>query len=298
MTVGVGSAVAAGATMTSSRKRVLAVEALPHHRMSPYFSSWSLRGQLGGRSLDPFLNLDDFHMSAPTFRPHPHAGFSAVTYLFEDSAGAFQNRDSRGNDQRIDPGALHWTEAASGVVHEEVPIVPGQDTHGLQMFVNLPVERHVAPPRALHLDPPAVPEHRPAAGVRVRVLAGAVGGVVSPLDVTPAVTFLDVHLGPHATFELPAARGQTAFGLAVAGAGHAGVDAPLAAHAAVLFDDEAGHLRLTAGAAGLQALVGVGTPLRQPVLWRGPFALSTREALEDAQRRYTLGRMGQLAPSF
>jgi redox-sensitive bicupin YhaK (pirin superfamily) len=44
--------------------------------------------------------------------------------------------------------------------------------------------------------------------------------------------------------------------------------------------------------------VGVGTPLRQPVLWRGPFALSTREALEDAQRRYTLGRMGQLAPSF
>lgn len=54
-------------------------------------------------------------MSEPTFPPHPHAGFSAVTYLFEDSGGALVNRDSLGDRSRIEPGALHWTQAARGI---------------------------------------------------------------------------------------------------------------------------------------------------------------------------------------
>ncbi len=36
-------------------------------------------------ALDPVISVDHFRMSQPTFAPHPHAGFSAVTYLFEDS---------------------------------------------------------------------------------------------------------------------------------------------------------------------------------------------------------------------
>ena len=284
--------------MSSTLKRVVALEALPRHQMTADFFSWSLRGQLGGKSLDPFLNLDDFHMSQPTFPPHPHAGFSAVTYLFEDSKGSFQNRDSRGNAQRIGPGAIHWTEAASGVIHEEVPTVPGVDCHGLQMFVNLPVSRHVAQPRALHLDAKQVPEHTPSPGVRVRVLAGALASASSPLDVVPAVTFLDVHLAPGSRLEVPAAKGQTAFALAVAGAGLAGADRALSAHEAVRFDDEAGLLVLSTKGQPLQALVGIGTPLEQQVLWRGPFALTTPEAHDDARRRYASGAMGHLEPSF
>ncbi|MDX2010798.1 MAG: pirin family protein [Myxococcaceae bacterium] len=298
VSLGVGSGLSLGATMSSHLKRVVAVEPLPRHQLTADFFSWSLRGQLGGKSLDPFLNLDDFHMSQPTFPPHPHAGFSAVTYLFEDSKGSFRNRDSRGNAQRIGPGALHWTEAASGVVHEEVPTVPGVDCHGLQMFVNLPVSRHVAPPRALHLDAKEVPELRPAAGVRVRVLAGALASTTSPLDVVPAVTFLDVHLDPGARVQVPAAAGQTAFALVVAGAGLAGAGSPLSAHEGVRFDDEAGVLELSTKTQALHALVGVGTPLQQQVLWRGPFALATAEAHEDARRRYASGAMGQLEPSF
>lgn len=282
----------------SPLKRVVAVESLPHHRVTPHFSSWSLRGTIGGRSLDPFLNLDDFLMSEPTFPPHPHAGFSAVTYIFEDSAGSFRNRDSLGNTVPIAPGAVHWTEAAAGVVHEEVPTVPGEVSHGLQMFVNLPAERHLARPRALHLDPKAVPEYTPSAGARVRVLAGEAGPVRSPLDVAPAVSVLDVHLASGATLELPVDHGRTAFVLAVGGGGLVGPDTPLAAHQAALFDDEAGRVHLAGGRSGLQALLLVGTPLGQPVMWRGPFALTSAEALDAARRRYARGEMGHLDPSF
>jgi redox-sensitive bicupin YhaK (pirin superfamily) len=298
VSLGVGSGLALGASMSPTPKRVVAVERLPRHQMTPDFFSWSLRGELGGKSLDPFLNLDDFHMREATFPPHPHAGFSAVTYLFEDSAGSFQNRDSRGNAQRIGPGAIHWTEAASGVVHEEVPTVPGVDSHGLQMFVNLPVERHTTDPRALHLDAHEVPTLEPSPGVRVRVLAGAWGNTPSPLSVVPAVTFLDVHLAPGATVQVPAAKGQTAFAMAISGAGRAGRDTAFAAHEAVRFDDDAGVVELSTTSQPLQVLVGIGTPLGQPVLWRGPFALTSLDGLEDARRRYAKGAMGHLEPSF
>ncbi len=284
--------------MSSPVKQVVTVEPLPRHQMTADFFSWSLRGQLGGRSLDPFLNLDDFHMAQPTFPPHPHAGFSAVTYLFEDSQGSFQNRDSRGNRQGIGPGALHWTEAASGVIHEEVPTVRGVDCHGLQMFVNLPVARHRSEPRALHLDAKQVPEHRPSPNVRVRVLAGAFAKAASSLDVVPAITFLDVHLAPNASIDVPAAEGQTAFAFGISGAGFVGEGSAIAAHEAALFDQRAGHLHLETKGKAFQALVGIGTPLAQQVLWSGPFALASREAVEDARRRYAAGAMGHLEASF
>ncbi|MDP3499439.1 MAG: pirin family protein [Myxococcales bacterium] len=284
--------------MSRPLKAVVAVEALPRHQMTPSFFSWSLRGTLAGRSLDPFLNLDHFHMTQPTFPPHPHAGFSAVTYLFEDSLGAFRNRDSTGNTQLIEPGALHWTEAASGVVHEEVPVVPGVDSHGLQMFVNLPVEQHAQPPRALHLDPKEIVEVRPSPGVRIRVLAGAFDGKTSTLAVVPALTFLDVHLAPRSEVLLPAQAGQTAFAMAIAGSGLAGNESSLSAHQGALFDTADGLMRLATMDTPLQALVGVGTPLGQPVVWSGPFALTSQAAIVDARKRFASGGMGHLAPSF
>jgi len=39
--------------------------------------------QLGERA-SPVVVLDDFRLRGRPFAPHPHAGFSAVTYVFED----------------------------------------------------------------------------------------------------------------------------------------------------------------------------------------------------------------------
>ena len=107
--------------------------------------------------LDPFIGIDHAWMSAPTFPPHPHAGFSAVTYLFLDSETGMANRDSLGTRNLIEPGGLHWTAAGRGVVHEEVPAVTGSTTHLLQIFVNLPRDRQTAAPFALSLASQDVP---------------------------------------------------------------------------------------------------------------------------------------------
>ena len=39
------------------------------------------------RWMDPYLTIDHFLMDEPTFRPHPHAGFSAVTVPVDAEPG-------------------------------------------------------------------------------------------------------------------------------------------------------------------------------------------------------------------
>ena len=270
-------------------------------RMTKGFSAYGLRAG-GPIALDPFLNLDDFVMSEPTFPPHPHAGFSAVTYMFEDSDGAFINRDSLGDRSRIEPGAFHWTQAARGMMHEEIPEHAGTRCHGLQMFLNLQEEHKLAPPRAFHVAAADVPTVRPADGVRVRVLAGSFGEAASPLaDLLTKVQFLDLHLEEGASVDLDARSDETAFCLVVGGQGHAGTDEAgvgLVAHSAVGFANDGDHVRLVGGPGGLHVLFASGAPLREPVVFGGPFAMTNAKALDDARQRFQRGEMGNLSPSF
>lgn len=271
--------------------------ALTLQRMTPHFTAYGLRSE-PSFSLDPFLNLDDFVMSEPTFPPHPHAGFSAVTYMFEDSEGAFLNRDSLGDRSRIEPGAIHWTQAARGMMHEEVPERGGDACHGLQMFVNLRDEHKRAAPAAYHASRAQLPDVRPTDGVRVRVLAGAFGGVASPLTrlLTP-VTFLEVHLARGATVEIDAPRDHNAFVMTIRGGGVVS-DVSVEEHEALLFARDGDRVRLEGGSNGMQLLFGEGAPLGEPVVFGGPFAMTRLEDIQDARARFARGEMGDLEPSW
>ena len=186
------------------------------------FIATSLRDQVG--DLDPVLNIDHFHMSMPTFPPHPHAGFSAVTYMFEDSAGSFINRDSLGDQSRIGPGCLHWTRAASGIIHEEVPEEPGVDCHGLQIFINLAARDKNSPPRIFHIEPEDIPVSMPAAGVRIRVVTGELFGVEAPLDGSiTGVDIYDVSLSG-TEMDIPVNPEHNVFVLVIDGEGSFGAD--------------------------------------------------------------------------
>lgn len=265
---------------------------LETHRFSPGFSAVGLRSH--HLPTGHFLNIDHFHMSQPTFPPHPHAGFSAVTYMLEDSPGGFTNRDSRGDRTRIVPGALHWTRAGIGIIHEEIPEVPGVDCHGLQIFVKLPRELEEMPATAFHLEPHEVPEVV-RAGARVRVLAGEFAGVASPIPQPVPLTLLDVQLAPAADLELALPAGHEAFALVLAGAGRLG-------DVRVVRDDAlplpaGATIRLVTDAEPLQLVLGHSPPLAHEVHWAGPFCMSDPARLGAARRRYQAGALGRLDPS-
>lgn len=259
------------------------------------FSAYRLHGA-DPSLLDPFMGIDHAWMSAPTFPPHPHAGFSAVTYLFLDSETGIANRDSNGNRTLIQPGGLHWLAAGRGVVHEENPAVTGLTTHLLQIFINLPQDQQTAPPFALTLSPQEVPiVQRP--GVRIRVPLGSFDGVSSPLTPPTPVTLLDITLEAGAELEVPVPAGQKAFFMPVHGSvelngetfGLENLGAPILP----MVSDASAH-RLVGKAGGAKVAVFMGEPLQQTIYSNGPMAFASQENLMAATAAYQRGEMGDL----
>ncbi|HEV8693834.1 MAG TPA: pirin family protein [Lysobacter sp.] len=180
-----------------------------------HFRAYGLRS--AAALIDPFIGVDHAWMSAPTFPPHPHAGFSAVSYLFLDSETGISNRDSIGTRNLIQPGGLHWTTAGRGVVHEEVPAETGKTVHSLQIFVNLPREQQDTTPFALSLEPQDVPVVQ-LPGARVRVPVGIYGDLRSPLHPPTNVNMYDITLEDGAELTVPIAAGHCAFVIPIFGA--------------------------------------------------------------------------------
>jgi redox-sensitive bicupin YhaK (pirin superfamily) len=93
----------------------------------------------------PFIFVDEFgpaQMAAGEgmdVRPHPHINLATVTYLFD---GAIQHKDSLGNDQRIEPGAINLMTAGKGIVHSERSPADtrrqGPSFYGMQTWLALP----------------------------------------------------------------------------------------------------------------------------------------------------------------
>jgi len=178
------------------------------------FRAYVLRS--AGQMLNPFLGIDHAWMNGPTFPPHSHAGFSAVSYLFLDSETGIANQDSTGTKNLIQPGGIHWASAGSGIVHEEVPAEPGKTVHMLQIFVDLPHARKTAAPFALTLEPQNIPVVE-LPGVTVRVPVGTFGDVRSPLVPPTSVTMLEVTMVEGAVIELPIPAGETLFVMPIVG---------------------------------------------------------------------------------
>lgn len=179
-----------------------------------HFRALGLRGV--AELIEPFIGIDHAWMSAPTFPAHPHAGFSAVSYVFLDSETGLDNRDSIGTRNLIRPGGLHWTAAGRGIVHEEVPAEPGKTVHSLQIFVGLPPDRQDMAPFALSLEPERVPVVR-TPGAEIRVPLGQFGESRSPLQPPTDATMLDIRLEESAELSVPIAAGEAAFVMPIYG---------------------------------------------------------------------------------
>lgn len=261
---------------------------LPQQRVTSAFSTRSLRP--GAIATGHFLSVDNFHMSQPTFPPHPHAGFSAVTWMLPWSEGSFQNRDSRGDSSLITPGALHWTLAGAGMMHEELPTRPGQVCEGLQIFVKLPEPEELSEPRAFHIAPAEIPRLE-TAGSTIRVLAGEIQGVRSRIPSHASTTLLHVETSGQIAIDVP--PGVEAFALALRGQGRIAGTALESGAALALTANQP----ILISGADLCALVAWSAPMAAIPQFEGPFCMFRPERLAAARAAYRSGAMGHLKPS-
>lgn len=244
------------------------------------------------RSIGPFLFFDHFgpHRQEPgdamDVRPHPHIGLATVSYLFE---GAIQHRDSLGYAQRIEPGAINWMTAGSGIVHSErTPDDLRQaahNLHGLQLWAALPVDQEECAPSFTHTPAEAIPEYE-AENASVRVLIGEAFGLRSPVETLIETLYLDIALAPQASLTLPSTALERGIYLVQ---GQLNIDGQAldAERLAVL---EQGEAVLQAGPEGARAALIGGEALTEHrhIYWN--FVSTRRERIEQAKADWAAQR--------
>jgi redox-sensitive bicupin YhaK (pirin superfamily) len=260
------------------------------------FRATAIRGGEMAKPIDPFLGVDHAYMSAPTFKPHPHAGFSAVSYLFEDSTTGILNRDSRCTQNLIKPGGLHWTAAGKGIVHEEIPAENGKMVHMLQIFVNLPIHKQSAEAFALSIEPNDVPVVQ-LNGATLRVPIGSYAEVSSPLQTPTDITLLDISVENGVEISIPISAGKSAFVLPIIG--NVKIDGEIFVGGETIApvyseQNSSSEIKIQAINGKAQVVVFSGTPLKQPVYWKGSLALASPEALVERITAYQRGDFGTL----
>jgi quercetin 2,3-dioxygenase len=104
---------------------------------------------------DPFLLLHHADIKVPTHLdpddagvgPHPHRGFSPVTFIFK---GGVHHRDSRGNDSVVYAGGAQWMNSGMGMMHSERPPKDIHEIGGrqeiIQLWINTPKKNKMDQP--------------------------------------------------------------------------------------------------------------------------------------------------------
>jgi redox-sensitive bicupin YhaK (pirin superfamily) len=168
------------------------------------------------RMVGPFIFFD--HFGPAVFkvgdgidvRPHPHIGLATVTYLFD---GEIVHRDSLGTAMPIRPGAVNWMTAGRGIVHSERTAADrrggGEPLHGLQLWVALPSKDEETVPAFAHTAAADIPQFIDN-GMKLRVIAGALHGLRSPVATLWDTVFAEAHLKAGTTLPLDAAQEERA----------------------------------------------------------------------------------------
>lgn len=219
-------------------------------------------------------------------RPHPHIGLATVTWLFE---GELLHRDSLGCTQLIRPGEVNWMTAGSGIAHSERTPLEIRSRpfrlHAIQSWVALPQSAEETAPEFQHYAASELPELK-ANGVYLRVIAGTLLGLTSPVRTYSALGYGVLELAANARCVLPPEHEERAVYV---------VDGDLTADgeavpAGTLATLRAGESVVLHASSASRCMVLGGEPADGPRhLWWN-FVSSSPERLERARQDWKLGR--------
>jgi redox-sensitive bicupin YhaK (pirin superfamily) len=275
-------------------KLVLSAVITPEVQGDEQFFARKARSKDFDGLMDPIIGFDHFELKHDIFGPHPHAGMSAISYVFEDSS-PYHSIDSLGNNVLITPGSLLWTYAGKGVVHSEFPVPDGATVEGLQLFVNIPAVKKQNDPKSVFIDQSQIPEIKEE-GVRVRVVCGKSRDVANKIETPDELTMLHVFLeaGKEFSHILPAQWSGTIIviegyfdfitnqstteleeGMVIAGA-----------------HSESDEILKFIAITNCQFILISGKPLNEALFSKGAMVMNSEEALSNALENYKNGKMG------
>lgn len=255
------------------------------------------------KDISPFLLMDyagPYKFSATKEKrgvgEHPHRGFETVTIVY---SGEVEHRDSSGGGGIIKDGDVQWMTAASGLVHEEFHgkdfAEKGGDFEMIQLWVNLPKEFKMSPPRYQAIKSESISVHNlpNEAGV-VRLISGELENTKGPAKTFSPVNLWDLRLNEGKTVNLNVPAGHTASLFVLDG--EIEIDGQIAnAAELVVLENSDDQIQFKVNKDSKILFMG-GEIIDEPIFGYGPFVMSSYDEIEQAFLDFQKGKMGQLGP--
>ncbi|MEM9340294.1 MAG: pirin family protein [Bacteroidota bacterium] len=251
--------------------------------------------------IDPFLLLHHHigHFEEGTsprdvgVGPHPHRGFSPVTFIFQ---GDVHHRDSRDNSSVVKAGGVQWMNAGMGIVHSERPSAQltrdGGTQEIIQLWINTPQSKKMKPPAYQAFQK----EELPIAKNGLSLVAGneddSKGPALTEMPVKAMMGILDagqkvsisVDYAHSFLYLLEGRVSIEQFGL-------------LDEHNLVWLEEDANELLIEIKETS-KLLFLSADPLNEPLATYGPFVMNNQTEIMEAMRDYQMGKMGVLIEEF
>lgn len=257
-------------------------QAIPNYRME---------------QISPFILLHHFdHYNEPghiafQVSPHPHRGFSPVTFLFE---GAIEHEDSLGNKKTIYNNEVQWINAARGIIHSEKAdkefIKKGGRTQGIQLWINLPASLKMSPPSYQPITKNDI-ELIEKEGVEFRLISGTYEGKRGPAksDVITAM----LRMNSNYSLPLKFSEKQNVAFYVLEGKVRINEVEIAEQNDLVFFENSMDEIFIECMVRA-KILLMAGEPIDEPLVTHGPFVMNSQTEILEAMRDYQNGKMGFL----
>jgi len=253
--------------------------------------------------IDPFLLLHHARVKPIYDRPakdqgvgpHPHRGFSPVTFVIE---GEVHHRDSRGNSQIAKAGEVQWINSGAGIIHSERPSDDLIANKGMQeiiqLWINTPADKKMLEPEYTHVPENKIPRIKSEDDLTdLKLISGSYKGSEGKIKAQSDLLILWANAKSNAALEIEIPEGYNSTLYAIKGdlriEGHGVVDAESLA----VFGNEGNTIVIHANSDS-QYIVLAGLPINEPMTQHGPFVMNTQTEIMEAMRDYQMGKMGVL----
>ncbi|WP_372835361.1 pirin family protein [Puniceibacterium confluentis] len=231
--------------------------------------------QMGPAEFLPTRGLD--------VRPHPHIGLATISYLYR---GRMHHRDSLGTDAWIEPGAVNWMVAGSGITHSErtddATQTDAMPFFGIQTWVALPKDHEDRGAEFIHAGRDALPLLE-GEGKAVRLILGTAYGERAPVKTASEMFYADAQLEAGAGLPMPDDHEDRGVYVVEGAVIIAGVRYEAGRMMVFRPGDQ---ISLTAAEAGARVMLLGGETLEGPryIWWN--FVASSQERIEEAKEAW------------
>jgi len=251
----------------------------------------------GIEQVSPFILLHHFdftylpHENNFNVPPHPHRGFSPVTFLFE---GSIEHEDSVGNKHVVYNNEVQWINAGRGIIHSEKAdkafIEKGGRSQGIQLWINTPKAEKMNPPTYQPITKNEIVLIEKE-GVEFRLISGKYEGQKGPAKSDVVTAMLRMKANSEFTLNFPADHHVTFYVLE--GELSLNANQTIKQHDLVVFKQSNDAILLNAKAES-KLLIMAGVPINEPMVTHGPFVMNSETEILEAMRDYQQGKMGFL----